>query len=292
MPARPIDHLVLPVASIAISRKRYEALGFTVAADARHPFGTENACVFLADGTYLEPLGIGDETACEEAARAGNVFVARDRAFRFRCGEGFSAIAIATGDAAGDDQRFREAGLSGGDILNFTRPVRMPDGSEGVAAFRLAFAADLRSPDFFLFNCERVNPLPADRSALTRHDNGVVSLRAVILAERNPADFRSLLETAFDTHDIDAQGSGFDFSAGGPRIMIQTPETLEPRFGIESRHPGRGLSGQAVVFGCRDLGVTERRLADSGVAFESGTERLFVPPAPGQGVTFIFEEQA
>jgi hypothetical protein len=29
-----------------------------VAADARHPFGTENACVFFADGTYLEPLAL------------------------------------------------------------------------------------------------------------------------------------------------------------------------------------------------------------------------------------------
>ncbi|MCL6708733.1 VOC family protein [Pseudomonas sp. R2.Fl] len=292
MPARSIDHLVLPVVSIAAARERYEALGFTVAADARHPFGTENACVFLADGTYLEPLGVGDPATCEEAARAGNVFVARHRAFRFRRGEGLSAIAIATDDAAGDDRRFREAGLSAGDILNFSRPVKMPDGGESLAAFRLAFAADLRAPDFFLFNCQRINPLPADKSALTRHDNGVVSLKAVAIAEENPADFRLLLETAFDTHDIDAHGSGFELSARGPRVIVTTPADLATRFGIESRYPGRGLSGLAVVFGCRDPGVTERRLAASGVAFERRAERLAVPPAPGQGVTFIFEEQA
>lgn len=292
MSARSIDHLVLPVVSIETSRKRYEALGFTVAADARHPFGTENACIFLADGTYLEPLGVGDAAACEEASRLGNVFVARDRAFRYRCGEGLSAIAIATADATKDDQRFREAGLSAGEILNFARPVRMPDGSESVAAFRLAFAADLRSPDFFLFNCERVNPLPTDRSALTRHDNGVVAMKAVVIAERNPEDFRPLLETAFDTHDIERQGAGFELLSGGRRIVVTTPAALADRFGIESRYPGPGLSGQAVVFGCRDLGVTEHHLAASGVAFERRAERLFVPPAPGQGVTFIFEEQA
>lgn len=292
MPARAIDHLVLPVVSIEAARARYAALGFTVAADARHPFGTENACVFLSDGIYLEPLGVGDAAACDEAARTGNVFVARDRAFRFRRGEGLSAIAIATDDAADDDRRFREAGLSAGDILNFSRPVKMPDDSESLAAFRLAFAADLRSPDFFLFNCQRINPLPADRSALTRHDNSVVSLKAVVVAEENPDDFRLLLETAFGTHDIERHGSGFELAAGGPRVIATTPADIEARFDIESRYPGRGLSGLAIVFGCRDPGVTERCLAASGVAFERRAGRLAVPPAPGQGVTFIFEEQA
>ena len=51
MPARSLDHLVLPVVDIRTARKRLTELGFTVAADARHPFGTENACVFFQDET-------------------------------------------------------------------------------------------------------------------------------------------------------------------------------------------------------------------------------------------------
>lgn len=43
----PLDHVVLPVVNIDVARERIGKLGFTVAADARHPFGTENACVFL-----------------------------------------------------------------------------------------------------------------------------------------------------------------------------------------------------------------------------------------------------
>lgn len=55
-----VDHLVLPVEVIGVAVKRLVSLGFTVAPEALHPFGTQNACVFFADGTYLEPLAIAD----------------------------------------------------------------------------------------------------------------------------------------------------------------------------------------------------------------------------------------
>lgn len=292
MQARAIDHLVLPVVSIEAARARHAALGFTVAADARHPFGTENACVFLADGTYLEPLGVASREECEAAARAGNVFVARDRAFRFRQGEGLSGVAITSDDAAADDRRYREAGLSAGDILEFSRPVRMPDGSESRASFRLAFAADLRAPDFFLLNCQRINPLPTDRGSLTRHDNGVSGLRSVVVVEENPSDFQSLFEAAFDSREIGANSFGIGLLAGGTKVEVMTPEGARAHFGLEASNGERGLRGRAIVFGCHDLGVTERRLIANGVAFSRQGGRLSVPPAPGQGVTYIFEEQA
>ncbi len=96
----PLDHVVLPVVNIDLARERLGKLGFTVAADARHPFGTENACVFFADKTYLEPLGIASVEESEASARQGNVFTARNRAFRFRCGEeGLSGLAFGSKDA-------------------------------------------------------------------------------------------------------------------------------------------------------------------------------------------------
>lgn len=74
----PLDHVVLPVVNIEMARERLGKLGFTVAADALHPFGTANACVFFADKTYLEPLGIASIEAYEAAIADGNVFAARD----------------------------------------------------------------------------------------------------------------------------------------------------------------------------------------------------------------------
>ncbi len=65
----PLDHLVLPVTNIDLARERLGRLGFTVAAEGRHPFGTVNACVFFADKTYLEPLGVASAKECEESVR-------------------------------------------------------------------------------------------------------------------------------------------------------------------------------------------------------------------------------
>ena len=148
----PLDHLVLPTVNLASARERLGKLGFTVAPDARHPFGTENACIFFADKTYLEPLAVASHEQCEESVGEGNVFVARDQAYRFRLGEdGFSAVVFGTEDAVVDDERFRARTISAGRMLDFSRPMKMPDGTETVAGFRLAFAADLRAPDFLAF---------------------------------------------------------------------------------------------------------------------------------------------
>ncbi len=289
---RGVDHIVLPVHGLKPARERLGKLGFTVAADALHPFGTENACVFFSDKTYLEPLAVASREACEEAARKGNVFVARDRAFRFRApdGEGFSGIAVASTSAAADHDVYVEHGLSAGDILHFSRPLRLPDGTEATASFRLAFAADLRAPDFLLFSCERANPLPADRAALERHENGVTGISAVVLTEENPSDFQEMLETVFHQREIEAHSFGIVVPSANAKIEVLTPAGLAGYFGLDAQNAERGLVGAAIVFRTGDIGVTERLLAANGVRHAHKDGRLIVPREAGQGAHFVFEE--
>ncbi|WP_242222793.1 VOC family protein [Shinella zoogloeoides] len=289
---RPIDHLVLPVSELALARDRLTALGFTVAKDARHPFGTENCCVFLADGSYLEPLGIANREECEAAAREGNAFVARDQAFRFRRGlDGFSGIAMATGDAFEDDRRYAAAGLSGGEVLEFSRDMLLPDGTKATGSFRLAFAADLRSPDFFFFASQRVVALPSDRKALEAHENGVVALAEVVLSEQNPTDFQYLVQEAADEREVEALSFGMTVETPRGRITVLNDAGLEGFYGIAPvAGADRGLKGQAVVFKVSSLSDCRRLLTERGVAFRERDNRLLVPPAPGQGVLFVFGE--
>ncbi len=180
---RALDHLVLPTHDLKVARRRLEQLGFTVAPEAKHPFGTENACVYLADGTYLEPLAVYSGDKQNEAICAGNVFVARDWAYRYRRGEeGFSGVAFRTDDAEADHARMRANGVSAGDVLEFSRDFVAADGKKDKASFRLAFASDPRAPDFFLFTCQRLNAPMVDRSALQTHLNGVTRIKAVVLS--------------------------------------------------------------------------------------------------------------
>lgn len=287
---RAIDHLVLPVVDLETSRDRLSRLGFTVAADASHPFGTENACVFFADDTYLEPLAVGSREDCLEAQRDGNVFVARDQAFRFRRGEGLSAIVVKTDDATADDARFRDEGQSAGRLLQFSRQFGFPDGRTADGTFRLAFAADLRAPDFFAFACERVNPLPTDRGALIVHANGAAGLRRIVLTEENPSDFQYLLEMVLDQRDVTAHSFGISIEASNASVDALTTEGFSAHYGIDLVQPERGLLGCAVVVSVADLSVTEACLAANGVQYHKTGARLVVPPEKGQGATFAFEE--
>ena len=287
----PIDHLVLPVTDIALARERLGKLGFTVAPDARHPFGTENACVFFADKTYLEPLGVASVEESEKTAREGNVFTARDQAFRFRCGsEGLSAVVLSTTDAKGDHALFEESGISAGSMLQFERPVKMPDGAESIAGFRLAFASDLRAPDFFLLTVERVNPLPADRSALETHANDVTGIAEIALAAPEPAAFGEFVRAVAKADAADETGFGLEIPSANAKISLMNPAGLEAYFDLTTLDSDRGLRGRAILFRVGDLAVTEAHLAANGVTYTRKANRILVKPAPGQGVLFAFEE--
>lgn len=287
---RPVDHLVLPTADLDIARARLEQLGFTVAPVGKHPFGTENVCVFLGDDSFLEFLAIGQRETCEIEARHGNVFVARDQAWRFRNGqEGFSALVMGTHDATGDHEAFIEAGISAGDILNFSRPFVSPDGKEDVAGFRLAFAADLRSPDAFFFTCERVNTPKVDRTVLQRHDNGAVALREVVMSEINPTDFQYLLQEVINQRDVNAHSFGMDLRSANANISVLTPAGLHAFFGIKAPETERGLRLQAFVLAVRDLAAVESLLTNNNIPYEKRGSRLIVHKAPGQGAAIAFE---
>ena len=286
---RLIDHLVLPVSTLEVARHRLSALGFVVAADARHPFGTENACVFFADGTYLEPLAIASRESCMAAVAGRNMFIARDQAFRFRVGQdGFSALVLKSADAAADDGQFHGEAVSGGPMLSFSRPVRSAAGVESTASFHLAFAADLRAPDFFFFSCERVNA--AAFPPAPPHLNGVTGLKSVILSEQYPSDFQYLLETVLRQRDVRAHSFGLDIACANATLSVLTAQGIKAHYGVDSGRHGRGLYGEGLVFLVSSLEATEKCLVDSAIPFIRQAHRIIVLPEAGQGAFFAFEE--
>lgn len=286
---RAVDHLVLPVSGLAVARARLEKLGFTVAPDGIHPFGTANCCVFLADGTYLEPLAAVDERAEAEAARRGNVFAARDIAYRYRRGDnGFSAIVFATGDAAADHAGFAEDGFSAGPVLDFSRPFADAAGRVDTATFRLAFAADPRAPDCLFFTCQSIGFPKVDRAALERHENGALALASVVLSAPEVFSFRPIVRAASGAAAGSLDDGGCVLAAANARIEMLGDQELRSRFGVPSTGD-RGLQARAAVFRVADLAATKSRLLSRGVDCERFRGRVIVPPPPGQGAVFAFE---
>jgi hypothetical protein len=291
-PAKPLDHVVLPVPDLKTARSRLTKLGFTVAPDGRHPFGTANCCVYFADGTFLEPLAVANERAELNAGTDGNAFAARDVAYRYRRGEnGFSAVVFGTEDAAADHAAFVEAGFSAGAMLEFSRPFVDAAGRSDKASFRLAFAADLRAPDCLFFTCQRVGVPKVDRAALERHENGTVRLASVVLAAPEIFSFGPIVRAVSSTGDRDLESfgdNGFVLKTANARIEMMGNQELHRRFG-ELSSGDRGLQARAVVFGVADLKATKSYLLSKGVDCEKYRGRVIVLPAPGQGAIFAFE---
>lgn len=290
-----VDHLVLPVTNLEICRKRFTDLGFTVAPDARHPFGTENACVFFNDGTYLEPLAVGHRETCEKAALKGNVFVERDQAFRFRRGnEGFSGLVLATNDADGDHKLYRKLGISAGKQLKFSRMFKDENGAESEGTFKLSFAADLRSPDSFFFTCERVGVPKIDKGELEKHANGAVSIVEVALGEPNPSDFQYMLQEVLNQREINSHSFGIELKSGNANIGAYGADGLRAWYGIESGchsgGAGRGLRFRAFSVGVKSLKAVAKQLKKNKVKSRKIAHRIVVDHAPGQGCVIAFEE--
>ncbi|KQZ13684.1 lactoylglutathione lyase [Mesorhizobium sp. Root554] len=285
-----LDHLVLPTASLDVARARLTALGFRVAPRGKHPFGTENCCVYLADGTFLEPLAVGDAVAAGQAVAEGNVFVARDRAWRAVHGEdGFSAIVFGTNDADADHARYVEAGVSAGNRLDFSRPFIDAAGKSDTVSFRLAFAAGGGASDSFAFACERVNAPEVDRAALQKHANGAAAIREVVAVSSGPD-----VETAFLTIAAGAPGGAVSadiLTLPNAKITTVTPQAFRDRFGVQPVSAS-GLRFAAVVFQISDSDAVARLLSANTVEYRIFEHHIVIDAAPGQGAIFIFEERA
>ncbi len=291
MTPRTLDHLVLPVANIDTARERLTALGFNVAPNGLHPFGTENCCVFFKDGTFLEPLGIAQRETCEVKALKGNTFVANDQAYRFRQGvEGFSSIVLKSDDAKADDKLYKVNGISGGKMVRFGRAFKTPDGESGRVSFHLAFAADPRSPDSHFFSCQVLDAPKVNRSALQAHENGVLGVNEVLISESNPTDFQYFFQTYLKQREMDVDSFGMSFEMTNSKVSVLSPVGLKAFHGLDVECYERGMKFEAAVLSVTSIAKTAALLIKNDVTHHMMRERLIVPPAEGQGTTMIFEE--
>ena len=289
--AYPLDHLVLPAASLDVARARLNSLGFVVAPAGIHPFGTENCCVFLEDGTYLEPLAVGNAQAAARAIADGNVFVARDRTYRGKRGsEGFSALALCTGNAEADHARYVEAGLSAGDMVSFSRAFTDAAGKSDTASFKLAFASGAGATDAFLFACERINAPKVDRAALQIHANGATGIIEVVAVSDEPSEQRRLISIAARSPAA-GQGSSIAFRLLNATLTLLDPVAFEKRFGMAAGAPSE-LCFAAIVFSVRRADAVAKLLAARSVEHDIRGNDIVVRPASGQGAAFIFREIA
>lgn len=285
---RPIDHIVLSLADLDLARQRFENLGFNLSPIARHNFGTENTIIPFVNGTFLEPLGIGDADQVNKHRVKGNPFLVRDHAYRFRHGDenfsgGFSMAVLSGNNAKTDRKLFRKNGLRTGKMAVVKRPG---------LNIRACFALDDRSPDCTVFACERVSGAPVFDKKTCNHPNGALRLASIVLTDENPTDFGDYLKLVCGQKTFVETEFGIELKLANGDFYVYTPEGMRSKFGIKLPETKcrEGLRLVSYDIGVRSLDDTAMLLAQRGIEARQVDNRIVVANSPGQGAMFAFVE--
>ena len=281
---RSIDHLVLPVADLAAAVAFYEALGFTVAPVAHHPFGTANAVVQLGNA-YLELLTV--EAPERIPAASGFSFATYNRDFLARH-EGFSMVALTSADAAADAAHFAAGGFAPLPPFDFARDTVTAGGETKRLAFSLVFVVEPRLAEAVFFPCRHHHPENFWSDAYRRHANGAGDLAGILMTAPDPADFHEFLYVMTGQHDIHASSAGVRIPMTGTEIDVLSPLAARALFGdIVPAGEAPRLVGFRVAVD--DLAAMRTRLEAAGIAHGARGGALVVPPAVAFGTAIVFE---
>ncbi|CAH1662549.1 Glyoxalase-like protein [Hyphomicrobiales bacterium] len=282
---RGIDHLVVAVRDLDAAGAFYEALGFTVGARNRHPWGTENRIVQF-DGSFIELITVGEGAVIAphgERTFSFGAFV-RDSLAR---GEGLTMLVLESRDAPSDALDFAAAGIGDFETFFFERHARRPDGGETTVAFTLAFARDDRAPQCGFFVCQQHFPENFWNPAFQSHANGARGVSAAVMTAENPTDHHIFLSAFTGQRDLRATSLGVSAELPRGRLDILSTDAFRSLYGVSGVVEEEVFVAFAIAV--EDLDATAERLAKAGIATRTVGPRLIVAAQDASGVTIAFE---
>lgn len=176
-PVTGIDHLFILTNDLEKSANNFHRFGFTLSPRGLHSKeqGTANYTIMFKDD-YFELLGIVEETAANRDKR--------DNLEKF--GEGLYAIAGRIDNALKAQLNLLELGFDVTDPQNFSRPVDLADGRQGIAAFSTIAFNQREVPKGQVFMCEQKTRNMVWRPELLTHKNGAIGLSSISILSATP----------------------------------------------------------------------------------------------------------
>ena len=280
-PVKGIDHCFALVSDLDVAVRQYEALGFTLSPRGLHSAskGTANHTIMFQDD-YFELLGILAPTEMN----------ARRREVLAESGEGLHAIACRIDDAEAAAAALADLGIATEGLGSFSRPVPLPDGSEGVAAFStVAFTAD-EVPHGLVFMCQHKTRETVWLPELMTHANTARGLRAILTVSEDPARDAPRFARLWAAGAVSEADGVFTVNTGekSADLVLATPG------GMAAIYPGIDLSGTprgaftAMRVAVGDLDAAARCLAASKVDAVETDGGLAIQPRDASGVVVEF----
>jgi catechol 2,3-dioxygenase-like lactoylglutathione lyase family enzyme len=210
-----IDHIVIVVRDLEKAARDYETLGFTVVPGGRHPVGTYNALIALADGSYIELIA----------------FYQENREHRWwaplQKGEGLVDFCMQTNELSDDAETMRAAGIRMNDPQPWSRT--RPDGYQ--LKWTLVIPQEgHRGVAPFLIQDETPREERVPRE--TRHKNGAQGIGAITVAVEDPIEVRDWYRSLVRRHGepverADLNASGWAFKVRRHAFSFLRPNSAE-----------------------------------------------------------------
>lgn len=279
-PVTGIDHCYLLVNDLDTSLAQFQRLGFTISPRGLHSAskGTANHTIMLSHNDYFELLGVANPTP-ENAPR---------RALLQKDGEGLYAMAGRIEDAEEGKKQLKELGVEVSNVQRFDRPVTLPDGSEGVAAFSIfSFPAE-KVPVGIAFVCQHHTRETVWLPELMTHKNGAVALAGMVARHDEPEKAANDYAKLFAAGSVAAVAGGWSVDTGNVPVIFLDADALQHRYGTleTARTPASGFAVLQILV--QDLAVTRAVLDASQTPFQPTSNGIAVDPSLASGAIIEF----
>ncbi len=284
-PVKGIDHAFILVNNLGKSAQSFRQLGFTLSPRGLHSKeqGTANYTVMFQND-YFELLGIVEETAANRQKKQDLE----------NYGEGLYAIAGRIDNALAAAQSLTELGFGVTEVQNFSRPVDLAGGKQGLAAFSTVAFKKNEVPNGQVFMCEHKTRDMVWRSELMTHENGAIALQSVILLSSEPEKTAKRYERLFKDGKI-AENDGEIVVSTGPNSAIIR---IIPK-GADKRLSSGFEIGKVAKYAYAGLGIFVKNLDDTktvlkknGITFADRSEKtIVIPPQFASGAIIEFTEK-
>ncbi|HEY6254571.1 MAG TPA: VOC family protein [Xanthobacteraceae bacterium] len=284
--SRGLDHIVHAVRDLDAAAALYRALGFTVGARNRHPWGTHNHIVQLP-GSFVELLTVAEPDKLGEDGFAA-LFGTFNRIF-LKSREGLSFLMLESQDAVADARDFGAAGIAVSPALQFEREGSAPDGSKTKVGFSLAFARDALAPAIGFATCRQHNPESFWNPSFQRHANGASALAGAVIVADNPSDHHIFLSAFTGERALVATSSGVMAHTPRGDLQIMDAAAFHSHFGVPPPDVAGGARLAALRFAVRDRATLLATLDAGAVPHISHMGHVVVAPQAAMGATLVFE---
>lgn len=280
-PVKGIDHVVLLTADLDSSADRCRRLGFTLSPRGTHSAskGTANHTIIFQHD-YFELLGIIADTQDNLHQRE---IIARD-------GDGLRAIACRIDDAHQARAGLSRIGIQTESLSEFSRPLPVPDGSTGEAAFAVTHFSKAEVPAGFMFMCQHKTPEMVWRPELQSHANGASALARIIAVSDDPAhaaERYARLFAAGRVHEVDG-GHLVNTGSDSAAILCLSPHAAKARWSTDAVAATPASAFAALQIAVADAERARTVMRGAGIETQDCDDGFWVMPADTSGVIVEF----